>query len=74
MPKTIYSKKYKEVVGKLKLARIKAGLTQKEVARMINKSQSYLSKIEMGEQRIDVIELKAFSDLYKKPLDYFIGG
>lgn len=73
MPKTIHSKKYKQLVGRLRSARLEAGLTQKDVAIRIKKSQSYLSKVEMGEQRLDIIELKAFADLYKKPLDYFVG-
>lgn len=73
VPKTIYSNKYKKVVGKLRSARLEAGLTQKEVAQKIKRPQSYLSKVEMGEQRIDIIELKVFSDLYKKSLNYFIG-
>ena len=30
------------------------------------------AKIERGERRIDVVELKAFARLYKKSLDYFI--
>lgn len=32
------------------------GLTQKEVARRLGRGQSWLSKIEIGERRMDVIE------------------
>ncbi|MBI5306663.1 helix-turn-helix domain-containing protein, partial [Candidatus Wolfebacteria bacterium] len=38
----------------------------------LKKPQSYISKVETGEQRIDVIELKLFADLYKKDLNFFI--
>jgi len=72
MPNTIRSSEYKEVIKKLKAARIAVGLSQKEVAKRLNKSQSYVSKIEAGEQRIDIIELQVFSNLYKKDIKYFI--
>jgi transcriptional regulator with XRE-family HTH domain len=38
-------------------ARKKAGLTQLEVAERLGKPQSYVSKVESGERRIDVVEL-----------------
>ncbi|WP_431830664.1 helix-turn-helix domain-containing protein [Caulobacter radicis] len=36
---------------------MKSGLTQAELAMRLRKSQSYVSKYERGERRIDVIEL-----------------
>ncbi|MEW6410349.1 MAG: helix-turn-helix transcriptional regulator [Nitrospirota bacterium] len=72
MPKTIHSEKYRKLVSKLKSARREAGFTQIQVAKRLKKTQSYISKVEAGEQRIDVIELKMFADLYKKVLNYFI--
>jgi len=72
MPKTIRTSEYKQVVERLKQARLDVGLTQKEVSEKIKKPQSYVSKVEAGEQRVDIIELKVFADLYKKGLNYFI--
>lgn len=72
MPKTIHTSEYRRVVDRLKQARLDAGLTQKEVSVKIEKPQSYISKVEAGEQRIDVIELKIFAELYKKGLNYFV--
>ncbi|WP_164073640.1 helix-turn-helix domain-containing protein [Stenotrophomonas maltophilia] len=37
-------------------ARIRKGLTQREMAARLNKPQSYISKYEGGERRLDVIE------------------
>ena len=37
-------------------ARQKIGLTQSEVAAILQKPQSYVSKYESGERRLDVIE------------------
>lgn len=72
MPDTIRSSEYKEVIRKLKAARIAAGLSQEDVAKKLNKSQSYISKVEAGEQRIDVLELKKFAVLYRKEINHFI--
>ncbi|OGF33562.1 hypothetical protein A2456_02485 [Candidatus Nomurabacteria bacterium RIFOXYC2_FULL_36_19] len=72
MPKTIHTKEYRNIVDKLKQARIESGLTQQEVAKKINMPQSYISKVEAGEQRLDVVELKELSKVYKKPISFFI--
>ena len=73
MPNSIYSKDYKRVVSRLKTARLKAGFTQKQVADKLKKPQSFVSKSESGERRLDVAELKNFADIYKKDINYFIG-
>lgn len=72
MGKTIRSDEYKRIVEKLRQARTEARLSQVEAAKMLKKSQSYISKCEAGEQRLDVLELKRFAKIYKKPLNYFI--
>ena len=72
MPKSIYSKEYKGVIQKLKRARVEVGLKQIDVALKLKKPQSYVSKIERGERRIDITELKEFSKIYKKDIDYFV--
>ncbi len=72
MPKVIYSKEHHSTVAKLKKAREEAGLDQVAVAKALGKTQSYVSKIESGQRRIDVIVLQDFARLYKKPVDYFL--
>ena len=72
MPKTIYSKEHKVLVERLKKARKEAGLDQQEVAKLLGVTQSYISKMESGQRRIDIVQLKRFSKLYKKQIDYFI--
>lgn len=42
--------------------RVSAGLTQVELAKRLNRPQSYISKIEMGERGFPVSELFAYSD------------
>ena len=72
MIKTIHSKDYQFVIERLKKARLEAGLTQTQVASKLNKPQSYVSKAELGERRLDVTELKIFADMYKKDIKFFI--
>lgn len=69
---SIYSKEQKTLVNRLKLARESAHLTQQQAARKLQRTQSYISKVESGQLRIDVVELKEFSKVYKTPLDYFL--
>lgn len=45
---------------------------KKEVVYTLGKTQSYISKIETGQLRVDVIQLEQFANLYKKKLEYFI--
>ena len=73
MPNSIYSKDYKRIIARLKTARLKAGFTQKQVADKLKKPQSYISKSESGERRLDVAELKKFARIYDKNLDFFVG-
>ena len=68
----IHSAEYKLLLKKLISARTEAGKTQEEVADILQKPQSFVSKCESGERRIDVIELKQFAQIYNKQLDFFI--
>ncbi len=72
MPKSIYSKDYKKVIEKLKKSWLDAGLKQEDVASRLKKPQSYVSKIERCERRIDITELKELAKIYKKDINYFI--
>ena len=72
MPKSIHSNEYKEVLARLKKARLSAGLTQVQVCEKLKKPQSYLSKIEAGERRIDILEIKRIAQIYRKSVSYFL--
>jgi transcriptional regulator with XRE-family HTH domain len=68
MSESIYSREYKLFLERLRKIRLKSGLTQVEAAQRLRKPQSYISKIERGERRIDVIELKWLLKIYKAEL------
>lgn len=72
MSKAIYSKDHKYIVEQLKKARKEADLEQEEVAKLLGKTQSHISKVEAGQRRIYVIALKEFARIYKKDISFFI--
>ena len=72
MVDTIRTREYADFVGKLRKARLEAGLRQIDVAKKLKRTQSYVSRVEVGEQRLDILELKKFAELYKKDLHYFV--
>ena len=72
MKKTVYSIEHRYMVERLKRARKEAGLGQEKVAKLLGVSQSYMSKVESGQRRIDLVQLKQFARTYKKPLNFFI--
>lgn len=72
MGRSIRTKEYKDFAQKLQNARIEAGFTQVEAAKKLNRPQSYISKAEAGEQRLDIVEIKKFATLYKKEVGYFV--
>ncbi len=56
----------------MKQARIEAKMTQFQVAEILGVTQSYVSKVESGQTRIDVITLKEFAKIYKKNTSWFL--
>jgi transcriptional regulator with XRE-family HTH domain len=71
LPQHEYEARYQRFLGRLREARLQAGLTQADVAAKLGKPQSFVSKCESGERRVDFIELLAFSELYRVSADFF---
>jgi transcriptional regulator with XRE-family HTH domain len=67
-----YRQRYRRFLSRLKQARTHARLTQAEVAKKLGQPQSFVSKCESGERRVDAVELLEFSELYRRPLKYFV--
>ena len=55
--KSIHDQRYIEVVALIRKARERAGLTQHDLAKLLGRPQSYVSKVETCERRLDYIEL-----------------
>ncbi|OFX14207.1 MAG: hypothetical protein A2Z18_07970 [Armatimonadetes bacterium RBG_16_58_9] len=56
--------RYNSFIRRLREARIQAGLTQQDAARLLARPQSYVSRCETGERRVDVIEVAEFAKVY----------
>lgn len=64
-------KKYR-LAALLRQIRLDANLTQNQLAEKIGQTQSYVSKYENGEQRLDLIEVEAVCDATGISLTVFV--
>ncbi len=60
MDKSIFSREYEIFLRRLREARARAGLTQVQLAENLGQTQSFVSKCERGERRLDLVEVRAF--------------
>ncbi len=67
-----YQTAYHRFRVKLRQARLDARLTQGQVAQQLGRPQSFVSKIEAGERRVDFVELQNLTRLFDKPLSFFL--
>lgn len=61
--KTVFTKQYGNFLSTVIAARKNAGLTQNDIARRLGRPQSFVSKYERGERRLDVIEFIAIAQV-----------
>jgi DNA-binding transcriptional regulator YiaG len=66
-----YVKQYRSFLKLLRQARQDSGFTQARVAKLMGHPQSFVSKFESGERRVDFVELQILAKIYKKPLSFF---
>jgi transcriptional regulator with XRE-family HTH domain len=70
--KTIHAPRYRTLLEMLVVERKAVGLTQVQMAKRLRKPQSYVSKAETGERRLDVLELIEYlRALGVDPLGFF---
>jgi transcriptional regulator with XRE-family HTH domain len=70
--KTIFSTEYVRFLSLLRQTREQAGLTQVELAQRLDTTQSFISKCERGDRRIDIVELRAFCTAMGTSLMQFV--
>ncbi len=69
--KALSARRYQAFLERLKRTRLDAGLTQVEVAAKVGRPQTWVSKCELGERRVDFVELEDLAAACGKPLTYF---
>jgi transcriptional regulator with XRE-family HTH domain len=70
--KQLWKRTYDDFRERLILARSDAGLTQRQAADLLGRTQSFVAKSETGERRVDVVELVAFARIYKRDVLAFL--
>jgi transcriptional regulator with XRE-family HTH domain len=70
--KTIYTREYAVVLRLIKDAREQSGITQVKLAEKLRQSQSFVSKIERGDRRLDIIQLRTICKIVGMTLPDFV--
>ena len=71
MVKSVFTQKYKAFREMLIQAREAAGLNQRDLSAKMSRPQSYVSKYERGERRLDFVEfLEVAEALGIDPVDF----
>ena len=70
MAQSTHNPDYQLLLTVLKAARKRAGVSQVDLAERLGNTQTFVSKCERGERRIDAVELVEFAEaLDVKPLE-----
>ena len=73
MPKSVFSAKYTRFREMLVHGRKAKGMTQMGLALRLGRKQSYVSKFERGERRLDIIEFLEIAELLEIDVQRFVG-
>jgi transcriptional regulator with XRE-family HTH domain len=72
MEKSIYTRDYAVMLHLLKEAREQARITQVGLAKKLRQSQSFVSKMERGDRRIDIVQLRTICHVLGLTLTEFV--
>ena len=65
MGKQLRNVRHRALMKALIAARTKAGITQRELARRLARSHSFIGKLESGERQLNVLEFCELADALK---------
>lgn len=74
MQKSLISEEYRLFLAFLKKVRQDNGVTQERIAKKLKATQSFVSKVERGERRLDVVELRRWCRALGLSLTDFVNG
>jgi len=72
MEKSLFSSEYTALLGLLREVRESSGISQEQIAQRLGTKQSLISKVERGERRLDVIELRRWVLELGQPFPEFL--
>ncbi len=72
MRKSLFSNDYDTLLAMLKEHRKSSGITQIELAERIEETQSFVSKCERGERRLDLLETRIWCKALRLPFLEFV--
>ena len=72
LPDDAYMATYTRFRERLRRARLDARMGQAQLASLLGKPQSFVSKVESGERRLDFVELQMLVHILGKPISYFV--
>jgi len=67
-----YQRAYAAFRQQLIRARRDSGMKQSVVNELMGKPRTFISKCELGERRVDFVELQFLAKIYRKNLSFFI--
>lgn len=70
--KKLYIVQRDRLISLLREMRLEAGLKQSELAARVEKDQTYVSKYESGQRRLDVIEVREICQAIGVSLEEFV--
>jgi transcriptional regulator with XRE-family HTH domain len=72
MKKSVYTHEYRILLETLRETRQSAGVTQVELAKRLRQTQSFVSKIETGGARLDLVQLRTICHVLGTTLPAFV--
>lgn len=72
MPKPIFRPEYDAVRALLRTLRTQAGVKQAELSAALGKPQPYISAIETGHRRVDIVEIRDICAFLGTSLEQFV--
>ncbi len=72
MDKSIHTRLYQRVIARLRAKREEKGMTQMQLAERLGVNQTFVSKVEICERRLDIVELLTICEILEIPFVDFI--